>query len=438
MPSANIRVFFVAAAAVLLTVVPSFAQQPAPPRRSGGLLEATRPDVPDRDRLNVTASVNGALDSQLPPALGANLPSDAPVAGGFSSMMLGSADYAYEFKHAQIAATGLSAFRYYERLGRFDAVSDSAGFGASIELPRTARVRLDQSFAYSPSYLYELFPSSALPPLGAAIPAAPDYRVVQSDSYSFRSNATIEGGSARGVLVSGSVEYTRTDFDDLVAGSLRFRGKTFGGKVSHAVRRHVDLSAGYEYRTGDFQFGTSREHRVPFSAQYSRPLSLTRRANFRVSVTPSTVELIGPAFGQGGPGRLNRLQWGGAVEYQFLRTWKASGSLQREIEYLPVLTQPTLAHAGRASLEGLLTRRIDLSATTGYARGASLFDGFNSIDSNTTDVRVRFAVTRTAALYSEYVHFTYELRPEQTLPDLPRVLNLDGFRAGVVLWFSVF
>jgi hypothetical protein len=93
----------------------------------------------------------------------------------------------------------------------------------------------------------------------------------------------------------------------------------------------------------------------------------------------------------------------------------------------------------RLSLEGLLTERLDLLATAAYVRGSSALDQLSQLDSSTANLRLRYALTRTFAIYGEYFRFAYDFGDRQTLaPALPRVFNQHGVRGGIMLWKRVF
>ena len=422
-----------------VVATPSLAQTTPAARSSGGLFGATRSNDLDRNWLNVSFSLSEAYDTELPLEHTAGLPQNAQPWGGYSTILVGDADYERSWRRLRIAATADAAFRYYDGLDRTDAVGYSGGFGAHIPLPGTASLRIDQSAAYSPSYLYQLFPVSTAPALGDAIVTAPDYQVLQTDSYDYRSNLTFTAGSTRGTSVTASGSFDRTDFQEDRARQPKLNAYSGRAAISHRVTRNVGLSVDYSYRTGDFADGTSNEHRLAFGAEYSRPLSTSRRATFRLNVTPSTLHISDDALSSGVAGRIFRLQGDASVSYPFRRTWQVSANVGRRSEYLAVLGEPVLSDAARLSLEGLLTRRLELLATAAYAEGASALNRFNHFDSYTGNVRLRFALSRGVAIYGEYLYFSYDYGGAAAFPpDLPRAFEQHGLRIGATLWVTAF
>ena len=56
-------------------------------------------------------------------------------------------------------------------------------------------------------------------------------------------------------------------------------------------------------------------------------------------------------------------------------------------------------------------------------------------ETRTGQARVRYALSRAVALYSEYLYFYYDLRGQASLaPDLPSAFEQHGVRVGVMLF----
>jgi hypothetical protein len=425
--------------APLFHVTPSLAQGGAPTTISGGLFGTARSHGSNRDLFTVGGAVSEAIDSSIPPEFRDLVPvSDTPVAGGASTMLLGAADYAHTSRHLQIAATGFGAYRYGRALNRFDTMSQSAGFGAVIGLPAKARVRIDQSVAYSPSYLYQLYPGSELS-LGQAIPVAPDYQVVQTNSLNYHSNATFTMTVRRRTHVTASTAYDRSDFRGALAEQPQLGVHSFTGGVVENISRSVQFSVEYLYHQSGYRFGAATEHNVALGAEYSRRVSRSRRATFRGHITPTVVisdQVLGPV----GEVSISHLQGDVGVDYEFRPGWKASGTWQRQVDYIAVVPSPLLANAGRASVTGLITRRLDLTVSAGYAKGETVVTNLSRIDSRATNARVRYALSRSVALYGEYVQFSYYyVNGLGNLGSfLPGVFHEHGLRIGAMLWKPVF
>ena len=101
-----------------------------------------------------------------------------------------------------------------------------------------------------------------------------------------------------------------------------------------------------------------------------------------------------------------------------------------------MLSEPVFSDGARVELTGLITRRIDVSAMAGYATAASAIHPTDqNLETHTGDVRIRYALKRSFALYSEYLYYYYDLRGQTRLaPGLPSVFEQHGIRVGFMVF----
>ena len=129
----------------------------------------------------------------------------------------------------------------------------------------------------------------------------------------------------------------------------------------------------------------------------------------------------------------------GSVTYQMRRDWLVSANVRRSVEYTPLFREPVLSDGASVSLTSVVTRRVDVTGTAGYAKGASALNGRDTFKTYVGDVMARFALQRWVALYGEYVYFYNDLRGrERLIPNLPTLFKQHGIRMGVALWASPF
>ena len=363
---------------------------------------------------------------------------------GWSTLFAGSSNFARRGRNLQIAGSASSAIRYYHEIDRLDTLSHSAGLGFSIKLPKQGDFRVDSTAAYAPSYLYQLFPVGTPPSLGASIPTNPDYRIVENRSYRYRTAAALSFGSRLGTMVTTSGEFNRTELEQQSASDLEFYDA--GVTVARALGRSGRFSSGYHYRAGQFGFdGLTIEHRVTFGGEYSTALSRSRRASFRLNLTPARIELPAAALSRitgGAPsGPLYRLNGNAGISYPFRLNWSVAATYRRELEYLAVLGEPVFSDGSTVELTGLISRRLDLSARAGYATGASTLlngtpsNGSRNLETYTGEVKLRYALKRSFALYTEYLYYHYDQGDQALLvPDLPSVFDQHGVRVGFMLF----
>ena len=408
-------------------------------QRSGGLFGATRSDTGDRNRLNVLFAASQGFESNIPVEFRSQVPNSGPQPGGYSTLFTTSADYMNAGRRLEFAGTAQSAFRYYQR-AKVSSTSHSAGLRAQVQLSREATLQISQTAAYSPSYLFQLFPSPELPLLEEPIAPALEYQFRETESYSYRTRVFLDAGSAQASRFSLAADYGHTDFRRQVV--ERPDVETYGGrgKYTYSVGRSARVSAEYQYRAAELGFAPYTEHRVNFGGEYSRALSTSRRATVRVSLSPSWLDISDSAPSAPVTGRVFRLQGQGQFDYQFRRTWRASGSYRRSVEYVPVALEPVFANSVRVGVSGLIARMVDVSGSAGYADGESaLSRRSRQLDTYTGTARVRFALTRGFALYTEYFYYFYDLRgPSLLPPGLANTFEQQGMRAGLMLWVPVF
>ena len=436
---------------------PAFAQGTEAPLRKSGLFGTTRVDAGNRDSFNLLFAPSEAFESALPPDARFKVSRGGLDSGGYSSMLTTSADYTRTRRRTQLGATLLTSFKYYPRLDRVEPVSHSAGLGFTVRLPKQSSLQANSTAAYAPAYLYQLFPKAPLAAPVEAIAADPDYRIDTSDSYTYGTNLALTVGRTRGTRITATADYRHTDFHREIVTRPNLTTSGAGMKLSRGVTRNSGLSVEYQYRTGTYGLtGVSNEHRLALGADYSYALSATRRAAFHVNVAPALLELpesvvrANLPIGVGAPidagaisnpdPRLYRLEGDARVDLDVGRSWRATATYRRSVEYLAVLTEPVFSDAARVELNGLITRRIDVAAGGGYALGRSALNhNSQSLRTDTGQLRLRYALTRTLAVYSQYVYYYYDMHEQSYLaPNLPRTFEQHEVRVGFMLFVRPF
>ena len=392
--------------------------------------------------LDLSTTVIQAYDDNLLAEVGTVGPGAATLSG-YYTMLQSAGAFAWATPRVQLGITGASAFRYYGQVGEFQSVSHSAGVGLSATLPKRTGLALNQSAAYSPSYLSGLFPSLNEPRLGDALPSSPNYNIDDVTSYAYATTAALTHGLTRRGSVRAVVDYTFTDFSG--QSTARTDGSSYGATagVSRDLGRHSGVSLDYRFRTGDFGFageGKSTEHGVNFGLRHTRVLSATRTAQFEfgiggsgstvpprlISATPSASAMV--------PERLYRVTGNGAIAYQFSRTGEVRASFRRAVEYIVQLGQPVLIDGLSASLAGSPTRRLQLTIGAGYSSGASALQATAKFDTYTATVRSHVSITSMLAGYAEYLYYFYDFGADPLLaPNVPRRLERNGVRVGLTL-----
>jgi hypothetical protein len=384
-------------------------------------------------RLTAEVSVSQGINSGMPIELRSLAAGDEPEFGRYATMFSGAIDYTRRTRSSQFAGSASTYVRHIPGgLDASTAATYRANGLADFRLPSRGSLKISQTAAYSPPYLYQLFPTAAPLPLGDSVPVSAGYLM---PSIAYRTGADLTFGSVRSTQLTATADYGYDDFDDRPNAPHDLATYGVGARISQAFSRQGEVFAGYQRRKGDYESTTpANEHRVTLGVTYSAALSATRRLNFRLQVSPSVIEnSAGP---EPGGNRVYPVQGEASVEYPFRLKWRAQASYRRSVEYVPGVSQPLLSSGTRLTLTGTVGRRIELSAVAGSGRGASTISpGNGTLVTSTAEARFNYAVTRTFGLYSEYVYFQYDLRDQSGLaPGLPGRYRLHEGRVGVTLF----
>lgn len=410
----------------------------------GGLFGGTRPDAGGRNTLSLQLSMSEALDSDVSPEFRAVVPGNDLKVGRHSSLLTGSIDYVRERQRVRLSGSASTFVRYSHRLASLAPGAQDAQLGARVRLPRRGTIEITQAVAYSPSYLYELFPVDAAQAAADVAPANPEFRIIEAESYLYRTRMTLTYGSERGTRFTSTANYGLADFRK--ARTPRPDLTTYGieTRVAHAFSRTSGVSVGYEYRTGEFDGAPrSKGHELPLGLSYSPALSPTRRLAISLEVTPTMIDVpaapeedateTAPANGER---RRFPVQGNVSLTYPFGLRWRATAGVRRSVEHLALLGEPVVSDGAHVRVAGLLGRRVDVSVSGRSARAESAGGrAGRRLDSHTGEARVRFALTRSFALYAEYLYYYYDLGDlAGRAPGLPGTYEQQGVRVGFTLF----
>jgi hypothetical protein len=444
----TLRVLIVfAVPAVVAAGAPQAFAQAADLQRGNGLFGGGPVDPNLRQRLDVTLSSTEASDSDVPAeaAIGVGVPAQP---GGYSTILVGAADYSWRGPSVQVRATGTSTLSLFSPLADVvysfsRSVSHTAGVGVSARLSKHTTLVVNQTVTYSPAYLYSLFPRTAEPALGDAPPAPPNYAIGDSESRSYGTTMTLNHDLARLGSLSATADYEHTDTSG--GGAIQSGLVSYGirGNFSHRLARHTVATADYIQRISEVGFGSGAitwgryaEQGFEIGVDHELPLSATRSLTFGTRFGSSTMLLPTPAAGVDPTGgHFGRRSAQVTMGYQFGRSWQTHAIYHRGIDYVAGLSAPISADSYTATVAGLLGRRVDVLVSAGYSNGASAVSlNRSTFDTYTGDVRLRYALTRVLATYVEYLYYFYEFRGTTPLaPGLPSGLARTGVRAGLML-----
>jgi len=393
------------------------------------------------DNASLTLTIAEAYDQDVSGAAG--LVPTSPQTNRLFTRLAADFSYRADGRNVQFASTAGGNFRYYSDQDRVSGVAHHAGAGLSANLSRTTSLLINQTVAYSPSYLYRLFASVAPSEPGQANVGS-NYGVNDNPSYSYDTNIAVTQRMGRRNRLSMAVGGRYTDYvgvtsiaDD--AEPLRDlmsyeTGVTF---IRDAGRSgHVNL--GYTFKRAQYLGSDATAHGLNIGFDYDRPLSPTRRTQLKFSVGSVMLQALAVDASQGN--LRQRYQFSGdmALSRQFGRTWQASGAYRRSVGFMEGFSSPVLLDAITVSTTGRFSPRADLLLTASYSLGdaavarASTSSGFSSYTGN---VRTRVALTSFLAVYGEYLYYFYDFSNSILLPiGAPPKMSRNSAHLGLTVY----
>jgi hypothetical protein len=354
-------------------------------------------------------------------------------------MLMANMDYGWQGSRVRVGVTGASALRYYSELESVSTASYAAGFGVSARLDGRTTIFANQSVAYSPSYLYAVFPREAVTNPGTAAPPPPDYAVSDTESYFYGTTLTLTRGLSRRSHVSATGEFQYTDFLHETTRQPDLHSESVRAEYSRNLARNLALRVGYRYRSGTFGYGSAlglapdlsaTEHGPDVGVAYTRPVSATRNIALGFSVGSSAMSVPGLNTSDS-----YRPYGEVTVGWQFSTAWQVRGTGRRGLEYVAGLSAPVFVDSFAAELGGLLHPRLNVLASARYSSGASaLSSRAQPFDTYTGDFQIRYALNRELSFYGEYLYYFYDFQGTGLAPGIPPRLERNGVRAGLTVW----
>lgn len=393
--------------------------------------------------LDVSAYMLEAYDDNLFATLGPVVDPNARPVSGFYTMLMPGVDYRLTRRAFRLAVTEMSALGYYPDLHEVKSISHNLGAGFSAEAGKRTTILVNQTVAYSPSYLYGLFPKGSTVSPGDTAPDAPNFAVNDVQSYSYGTVATVSQGLSSRVtaLVGGTFRYTDFTHETLAQQDQQSEG--LDGQLSYQRSRNLGLRVGYHYLTGNVAYGGTvhaDENRIDGGISYSRPLSASRSMTVVFNVGGSAVDSSDAPAELHVPDRLLRASADASIDYPFARSWSTRGAFRRGLEFIPGLAQPVYANGVTAGLDGLLHRRVEIGFSGGYSQGRSALSAASTqYDTYNASARVQYALNTSTAFNVEYVYYFYDFTGDVLVTSgAPQRLQRNGVRFGLRLLLPAF
>ena len=376
--------------------------QEVPARASQPLFGAPDPRQSPYEALNGGLMASGTLfgaydDNLLLTDSGLYAPPRLPVFGGTYAGYTGNLAYDWLGDTLAVRADLSTTGRYYPaydvfRLGRqLGSVSLTA---AGMSPWRGAHLNTNGAVQYRshgvPFTAATFLPDDALD-VGAIAGEISSYR---SGLVSGAIQLGQDWGRRRSLSVTASVQSTWLE------NYARTAGYELGGMYSAKVGRHGVFRAGYSREAFDRGVGSYVIHNVTAGGNYARPLSALRGAYVSFGGGTSAIE---------GRGTFRTTAVGDAgFRYEFKRSWTASAHYHRGFTFVDEVLQPLMANTFVGSVDGLLSPRLGLLVSSVTTLGnVGAIDTASNYDMHGMRARLRYSLSRRAAIQGEYLFYHY-------------------------------
>jgi hypothetical protein len=387
---------------------------------------------PDRGQtLDLNWSLLGAYDDNV--TTDTNAPTDPRyLVPGVYSALAANLEYGARGERVSFNARAGSGGRYYpdQDLQELSALDAHAGVGLSATLGRRVTLRAWQGFTYLPYYQFAF--------LTGLVPSIPNLAptdtgaVASSEAFDYDGHFQFEGRLGPRSFLTSEYSYRQTQFKDSDEG---FAWQLANARFRHNVTRDAALRLGYGYSESQNSLETTGPRIVnqiiDAGVDYGRALSFSRRTTLSFGTGSTlTADSVDRYFLFTGNAALTR---------EIGRTWGATASFDRAIQYLAGFSGPLLSNAAQVRVRGLLSRRLEVTGAGGYSFGSvGLSPTAPPYSTWTGHAGLRFALSRFLSLDTQYFYYRYGFAEGVDLPfGLPSGLNRNGVRIGLTGWLPL-
>ena len=275
-----------------------------------------------------------------------------------------------------------------------------------------------------------------------------DYGVFRADSWTYMTTAAM----ARRLDTRSAIDFNyRLRLVDFRTDDLGVNEQHVGAHYSRELSQRVGLRAGYRYQVGVSDFTARADttpsepvglHNIDIGVNYSRPLSLSRRTTLSFSTGSALIQRARDNTGssQLDSSMLFRVLGNVALQHEIGQSWTARAGYSRDIGFVEGFIDPMLSDSVTAGITGLLARDINLlaSVTYSHAMPANASESDRRHEALAGSVRLQKALTRSLALYGQYVYYQTNQGSGVQLPDGPLTeFDRHVVRGGLTVWMPL-
>jgi hypothetical protein len=295
-------------------------------------------------------------------------------------------------------ARATTSLRYYTDVSDAVAASQLGSLGISVLFSPRVTLLARGGASYTPYFDYVTLPGMDEPLPGVDVPSR-----IPDGTLETRKLVSYDGGLDFNHATTDRTSYAlryAVRLSELLDENQRATDQTVSASLSHRFGRRTSGRLAYVHRAGQYRAGALdrpvRVDDVEFGLDKTIARSPTRQSTISVTVGPSFVEQQGQ--------RLVRAFGGLAVTHPFARSWSTRAQYRRGVQFVANSERPYFSDSATVSISGLVSRRVDVSGSFGAVLGdLGLEGGVTPFDTYSASARVRYGVTRTLAVYGEYL-----------------------------------
>ena len=347
--------------------------------------------------------------------------------GGGLGQFSGGLSYALSGDRASLNAGAGTSLRYYPSLPNDYYKTYNASIGGQVIVLRKPALTAHALAAYRPYSFLSLTPGAGDddvvdPTIGASTPPEVDFVPVANQYIYYSAGSTMSQPLSR--RTTADLNYTYSTADRL---NRHFWRQGGGVTLRHQLNKDLSLRAGYKYTEAHYGERTNRVHRPDVGLDFNHALSLTRRTTFNFGVgTEATVVNDRTRL---------RATGNASLQHEMGRTWTLAGNYRRGTYYTETLPDPVFGDAASASLDGLITRRLQFRAIATASLGSVGSGARHKYDIYRGTVSLSTALTRYMNVGLDYAYFDYSFNEGIVLdPGVPSDISRQSIRAHLTLW----
>ena len=344
---------------------------------------------------------------------------------GAFTQFSGGLNYAHGFTGGSINAAVGTSQRYYPSLEREYYRNYNASIGGTLQVSARPAITLHQSVSYRPYTFLEIFPDTVEPPVGASDVPDPDLVPLFRQYVAYTGGADLSQRITRRTTVSSFWNYGITD-----RLSNHFWRQSAGASFSVAMTRDLSARVGYRYTEGHHDDRVTRIHRPEIGLDFLRALSLTRRTSltFGIGMEATAYNQVTRLIAVGNA----------RVVHEIGRSWTVGAVYRRGTYFVETLPEPVTGNSASAQVNGLITRRLQLSGVVSGSFGQMGPGAARHYDSYRGSISLSSAITRHMNVGVDYGYYHYLFDDIVVLePGLARDINRQTIRGHVSFWAPI-